>query len=107
MSSLRWLSGSHQWVLAAAVKFDGLPALVDVAERQVQARFLCYGCINHDPAVFEPQWTSAQLLLYEGPQPRFSVLFDDYDERFRHIMDFTPVPLPCAPALSWLSDVSA
>ena len=90
-----------------AVKFDGLPALVDIQARNVQARFYCEGCINHDPAVFNPQWTTAQLILYEGLHPRFSVLFDDVNERFRHIMDFTPVPLPCAPSLSWLSDASA
>jgi len=44
----------------------------------------------------------AQLITYEGPKPMFSVLFDDLQERFRHIMDFEPVPLPCSPSLSWL-----
>lgn len=76
--------------------------LVDMRERQVLGRFLCHGCINHTPGDFQPEWVSAQLLLYEGPKPMFSVLFDDYDERYRHIMDFEPVPLSCKPSLSWL-----
>ena len=85
-----------------AVKFNGLPILVDMRERHVQARFLCQGRINHDPANYKPEWVRAQLILYEGPMPVFSVLFDDIEERFRHIMDFGPVPLPCSPSLSWL-----
>ncbi len=85
-----------------AVKFSGLPTLVDMREREVQARFRCQGRINHDPANYKPEWVPAQLITYEGPKPMFSVLFDDLQERFRHIMDFEPVPLPCSPSLSWL-----
>lgn len=90
-----------------AVRFRGLPTLVDMRERQVLARFLCYGCINHTPGDFKPEWVSAQLVLYEDPEPMFSVLYDDRDERYRHIMDFEPVGLPCQPSLSWLQDVQS
>lgn len=91
-------------LLVHAVKFHGLPMLVDMRERQVLARFQCHGCISKTPGDFQPEWVTAQLLMYEGSQPIFSVLFDDVEERFRHIMDFEPVPLPCKPALSWLED---
>lgn len=87
--------------------FRGLPTLVDMRERQVLARFLCHGCINHTPGDFKPEWVSAQLLLYDNPKPMFSVLYDDLDERYRHIMDFEPVGLPCQPSLSWLQDVQS
>ena len=88
-----------------AVKFTGLPALVHMRDRQVQARFCCQGRINKDPENFQPEWTPAQLILYEGPKALFSVLFDDIGDRYRHIMDFEPVPLPCSPTLSWLQTV--
>lgn len=81
------------------------PGQVDMRERQVLARFQCHGCINHTPGDFRPEWVPAQLLLYEGPKPVFSVLFDDLGQWGRHIMDFGPVPLPCKPTLSWLQDV--
>ena len=88
-----------------AVSFNGLPTLVDMRERKVQARFLCQGRINHDPENYKPLWVPAQLVIYEGPKPMFSVLFDDIHHRYRHIMDLEPVPLPCRPSLSWLHDV--
>lgn len=87
------------------VSFNGLPTLVDMRERKVQARFLCQGRINHDPENYKPLWVPAQLVIYEGPKPMFSVLFDDIHHRYRHIMDLEPVPLPCRPSLSWLHDV--
>jgi len=93
-------------VLVPAVKFNGLPILADMRERQVQARFLCQGRINHDPANYKPLWVPAQLVLYDDAKPVFSVLFYDIEERFRHIMDFEPVPLPCSPSLSWLHDAN-
>ncbi|KAA6424538.1 MAG: hypothetical protein FRX49_05748 [Trebouxia sp. A1-2] len=98
---------ANQWTFEAQaadmlVKFNGLPTLVDMREREVQARFCCQGRINHDPADYKPEWVPAQLITYEGPKPMFSVLFDDLQERFRHIMDFEPVPLPYSPSLSWL-----
>ena len=99
---LRIFAAQDQLCLRA-VKFNGLPILVDMRERRVQARFRCQGRINHDPANYKPESVRAQLILYEGPTPVFSVLFDDAEERFRHIMDFGPVPLPCSPSLSWLS----
>ncbi|KAL0022988.1 hypothetical protein WJX79_003595 [Trebouxia sp. C0005] len=48
------------------VKFNGLPTLVDMREREVQARFCCQGRINHDPADYKPEWVPAQLITYEG-----------------------------------------
>ena len=90
------------WSYLSAVKFSGLPTLVDIRELEVQARFRCEGRIYHDPANYKPEWVPAQLITYDGPKPMFSVLFDDLQERFRHIMDFEPVPLPCSPSLSWL-----
>lgn len=87
-----------------AVTMRGLPALVNMSDRQVIARFLCHGCINRTPGNFQPEWVPAQLLLYKGPEAMFSVLFDDMDERYRHMMDFKPVPLPGKPSLSWLQE---
>ena len=83
-----------------AVNFNGLPTLVDMRSRPVLARFRCQGRINHDPFNYRPLWVPAQLILYERPEPMFSVLFDDRGERIKHIMDFTPVPLPCDSAQS-------
>lgn len=85
----------------------GLPTFVNMSERQILARFLCHGCINRTPGNFQPEWVPAQLLLYQGPKPMFSVLFDDMDERYRHMMDFQPVPLLCKPSLPWLQDVQS
>lgn len=107
MRSGRW-DGHGTWqdqdelLYRPIVKFSGLPTLVDMREREVQARFCCQGRINHDPANYKPEWVPAQLITYEGPKAMFSVLFDDLQERFRHIMDFEPVPLPYSPSLSWL-----
>ena len=69
--------------------------LVDMRSRPVLARCRCQGRINHDPFNYRPLWVPAQLILYERPEPMFSVLFDDRGERIKHIMDFTPVPFPC------------
>lgn len=77
------------------LNFNGLPTLVDMRSRPVLARFRCQGRINHDPFNYRPLWVPAQLILYERPEPMFSVLFDDRGERIKHIMDFTPVPFPC------------
>ena len=99
--------GSHVVILVYAVMFRGLPTLVDMRDRQVLARFLCHGCISHIPGDFRPEWVSAQLLLYEDPKPMFSVLYNDPDDRYRHMMDFQPVPLPCKPFLTWPQHVQS
>ncbi|KAL3159370.1 F-box only protein 31 [Trebouxia sp. C0009 RCD-2024] len=99
-----WTNDSEDLQNRLIVTMRGLPALVNMSDRQVVARFLCHGCINRTPGNFQPEWVPAQLLLYKGPQAMFSVLFDDMDERYRHMMDFKLVPLPGKSALSWLQE---
>lgn len=66
---------------------------VDMAERDVAARFQARGQTNYVPGVWDPCWSIGQLITYEDDLPCFSMLFEDNGEHFRHIIDFTPLLL--------------
>lgn len=72
---------------------DGM-SYVNVAERDVAARYRARGQVNYIPGVWDPCWFSGQLLVYQDDLPCFSMLFEDDGEHFRHVIDFTPLLVP-------------
>ncbi len=84
---------------ADAYAEHGVPQVVNLAARRVAARFPALGQVNADPRVWRPELVPAQLLLYDGDAPRFSLLWDDAERPWRHLMDFRPVHVARRPPL--------
>ncbi|CAL8465171.1 g4706 [Coccomyxa elongata] len=72
----------------------GQRVLLDLDDRPVAARYFGRGQINADPSRWSPEWEEVQLLVYDGDQPVFSILWSDLGSPYRHMMDFTPAELP-------------
>ncbi|KAK9820856.1 hypothetical protein WJX81_004769 [Elliptochloris bilobata] len=69
---------------------NGAPQVVNLAARNVAARVRGVGCINVTPKIWAPQYPPAQLVLYEGDAPCFSLLWEDAQQSWRHMMDLVP-----------------
>jgi len=66
--------------------------MVDLEQRPVARVYPAKGQINKIPGVWEPEWVDAFLLVYDNGW--FSMLWQDSDRAWRHIMDFTPLAIP-------------
>lgn len=84
---------------ADAYAEHGVPQVVNLAARRIAARFPALGQVNADPRVWRPELVPAQLLLYDGDSPHFSLLWDDAERPWRHLMDFRPVHVARRPPL--------
>ena len=73
--------------------------MLNLAARNVAARFPAVGQTNQDPRAWRPQYPPAQLVLYEGVAPRFSLLWEDAQRSWRHLMDLFSVNLARRPDL--------
>ena len=50
--------------------------------------FPCRGQINRTPGQWDPEWEDADLVTYRDAPHSFSLIWRNYDEVWRHIMDF-------------------
>ena len=76
-----------------------MPQLVNLAARNIVARFPALGQTNADPRVWRPEYERVQLIMYAGDEPRFSVLWENTQRPLRQIMDLVPLNLGHRPAL--------
>ena len=86
--------GISKLAVCFAVSFSGAhlaPRFVDLSERSVLMHMPCLGHVNRDPGDWNPEGMPAQLILYDDDQPMFSILFEDSDQYWQHMMDFRPV----------------
>ena len=54
-----------------------------------------YGQINRNPPVWDPEWVGCSYILYNSPlknNARFSIIWDDESDFFRHAIDFVHLP---------------
>lgn len=54
-----------------------------------------YGQINRNPPTWDPEWVSCSYILYNTPlknNVRFSIVWDDESDFFRHAIDFVHLP---------------
>lgn len=72
---------------------QGGPIIVDLSQRSIAGIYRAKGQINRVPGVWEPEWVGAQLLVYHNRW--FSVLWQDIGEQWRHIIDYSPLNIPC------------
>lgn len=73
-------------------RVPGHNMMVDLEQRPVARVYPAKGQINKIPGVWEPEWVDAFLLVYDNGW--FSMLWQDSDRAWRHIMDFTPLAIP-------------
>lgn len=99
-----WAGAQESWGRADALTMDGAPQMVNLAARNVAARFRAVGHTNEDPRNWRPQYPRAQLVLYEGAAPRFSLLWEDAQQSWRHMMDLFSVNLARRPDLDGCSE---
>eukprot|EP01031_Cornospumella_fuschlensis_P039699 gene39699-48336_t len=63
-----------------------------------------YGQINRNPNVWSPEWVGCGFILYKTSLPdslaRFTVVWDDESDMFRHGMDFRALSLVSAEGIS-------
>lgn len=81
------------------------PDFISLEERldSIASWYRGYGQINRRPSVWNPEWVSCSLILYQNPLvsgARFTILWDNETEYYRHAMDFIPLPQGSAPSFS-------
>jgi hypothetical protein len=81
--------------------------IVDIADRVpfVEAAYRGHGQINRRPGRWSPEWNNVTLIVYRtalhtSGGATFSILWDDEDEPFMHIMDFVPMEKNSQPPIS-------
>lgn len=89
-------------------------AVIDLQDRRVVGRFTrAVGQINRDPRKWAPEWDQCIVVLYERPKMTLyesdsvhtevglGVLFTDRGAGFRHMIEFSPLPLDDDVQPSW------
>ncbi|RYH09256.1 DUF3506 domain-containing protein [archaeon] len=70
------------------------PAVISLLDRSAHMLLWArgYGQINRDPRVWSPEWVGCGFILYKTSLPdslaRFTIVWDDESDMFRHGMDF-------------------
>ena len=74
--------------------------------------YLCPGQINRKPFEWNPEWRNVNFVVYDPTNPLvlpsgsviFSVIFDDNQTTYRHVIDYMAVELPIPLShCSWLT----
>eukprot|EP01036_Dinobryon_divergens_P029447 gene29447-38542_t len=81
------------------------PEFISLRHRadNIASWFRGYGQINRKPPTWNPEWVGCSLILYQSPLlsgARFTILWDNETEYYRHAMDFRPLPQGSAPQIS-------
>jgi hypothetical protein len=80
------------------------PDFISLQQRSdnIASWFRGYGQINRKPPVWNPEWVGCSLILYQNPLlsgARFTILWDNETEYYRHAMDFRELPQGSAPPI--------
>mmetsp|Transcript_12278 Transcript_12278/g.16849 ORF Transcript_12278/g.16849 Transcript_12278/m.16849 type:complete len:403 (+) Transcript_12278:132-1340(+) len=82
------------------------PEFISLDERcsNIVSWFRGFGQINRRPPYWNPEWVGCSLILYRNALKnngaRFTILWDNETEYYRHAMDFMPLPQGSAPNFS-------
>jgi len=75
--------------------FSGVPTATQLSDRIPYIVFWArgYGQINRIPSVWNPEWVGCSFILFSDQTGRFSILWDDDSQYFRHSLEFEAYPL--------------